>query len=265
MALSAFRLDQIEARPLEWLWFPYIARGKCTIVEGQPGVGKSTVALDLVARLSRGAAMPGESEGSGKGVRSLILAADHDAADVQSRLAGVGADLSRVNVVTEPLRLVDAEAVGELEELITRLGVDLLVVDSLPAWVGRGVRWRDESQIREALRPLIEMATRLRVALVLLMPSLPGRGRSVGTCGVFSVALEVVDHPSIAGAVLLVMTRSNIGPKREAIVARLWLDAPVLELAKWFDALERELSKPLLQSGVGGLAGWREPTATLAG
>ncbi len=48
----------IKAKPVEWLWYPYIPFGKITVIQGDPGEGKSTVALDLVSRLTRGLPMP---------------------------------------------------------------------------------------------------------------------------------------------------------------------------------------------------------------
>jgi len=243
MAMSFTRLDQIEAKATEWVWFPYLARGKVTLLEGDPGVGKSTVALDFVARLSRGAAMPGEKNASRRAMRTLILDADHDASVNRERLLIAGADLSCVFVSNEPRRLNDFQDVCELEDLIEGQDIDLLVIDSLPAFLGK-IKWRDEAQIRAALKPLIEMAQKQKIAVLILMPSLAGRGRLVGMCGAFSIALEVVDHPRMVGSVLLFMRRTTLGPKRDPIAGRLFEPGDD-ELAKWSDLLDGEISKPL--------------------
>ena len=50
--------DDIEAEEVQWLWYPYIPFGKLTILQGDPGCGKTMVALDLAARLSSGTPMP---------------------------------------------------------------------------------------------------------------------------------------------------------------------------------------------------------------
>jgi len=243
MAYSFTRLDQIEAKPLEWVWFPYLARGKATLIEGDPGVGQSTVALDLVARLSRGAVMPGEKAAQRGPMRTLLLAVDHDATVIRDRLVGAGADLSCVLFSNELRRLNDFQDLCELEDLVQGQDIDLLVIDALPAFLGR-LKWRDENQVRAALRPLIEMARRQKIAVLILMPSLPGRGRPIGSCGVFSVALEVVDHPRMAGSVLLFLRRSNIGPRRDPVAGRLFEPGDD-ELVKWTDLLDAEISKPL--------------------
>src|SRR4051794_8101484 len=51
-------LDQVAARPVEWLWHPYLARGKLAVLDGDPGTGKSFLTVDLAARLSRGGPLP---------------------------------------------------------------------------------------------------------------------------------------------------------------------------------------------------------------
>jgi hypothetical protein len=52
------RADQIQARPIQWLWRNWIPLGKLVVVDGDPGLGKSTMLVDLAARLSRGRPMP---------------------------------------------------------------------------------------------------------------------------------------------------------------------------------------------------------------
>lgn len=47
-------MDMIQSQQVEWLWYPYIPFGKITIVQGDPGEGKTTFALNLAARISKG-------------------------------------------------------------------------------------------------------------------------------------------------------------------------------------------------------------------
>ena len=53
---------EINAKKVEWLWYPYIAYGKITIIQGDPGEGKSTVAINLAAAISNGEPLPLENE-----------------------------------------------------------------------------------------------------------------------------------------------------------------------------------------------------------
>ena len=56
-------MSAVEPRPVEWLWPGWIALGKLTVLDGDPGVGKSTLLLDLAARLSRDGVMPDRTVG----------------------------------------------------------------------------------------------------------------------------------------------------------------------------------------------------------
>src|SRR5438477_12129013 len=91
--------SEIVARPVAWLWPGRLALGKLAMLDGDPGVGKSLVTLDLCARLSTGQPFPDGSSGPGP-CNSLVLDAEDDGEDtVRPRLQALGADLDRVFVL----------------------------------------------------------------------------------------------------------------------------------------------------------------------
>src|SRR5262245_8087084 len=95
-AAELWRVCDLVPEPLFWLWLWRLARGKLAVLEGDPGLGKSLVALDLCARLSRGLPFPDGAPSPGP-CNCLVLSAEDGAADtVRARLAGLGADLERV-------------------------------------------------------------------------------------------------------------------------------------------------------------------------
>src|SRR6266481_4702369 len=97
---------------VEWLWSNWLPQGKLVILDGDPGLGKSLITLDLCARLSTGRSMPDGSPGPGP-MNTLVLNAEDGAEDtINQRLQALGADRKRVFVVerdeldwTEPIRL----------------------------------------------------------------------------------------------------------------------------------------------------------------
>src|SRR5437762_3142182 len=94
-------ISQLTPRPVSWLWPGRLALGKLAILDGDPGLGKSLLALDLCARLSTGRPMPDGSAGPGV-CNSLILNAEAGAADtIRPRLQALGADLERVFVLEQ--------------------------------------------------------------------------------------------------------------------------------------------------------------------
>src|SRR5207244_10428387 len=106
-----------------WLWKDRIAFGKLALLEGDPELGKSLIALDLCARLSTGRAMPDGSPGR-EPCNVIVLNGEDDPADTtRPRLAGLGADLERVFIVASddsdtPVRLPDD--FEPLDDLLTQ-------------------------------------------------------------------------------------------------------------------------------------------------
>jgi len=56
--LKLIRMNEVEATAINWLWYPYIPFGKITVIQGDPGDGKTTVVLAIAAALTTGATLP---------------------------------------------------------------------------------------------------------------------------------------------------------------------------------------------------------------
>src|SRR5438128_1748623 len=98
-ALIAESLSQVRPDRIHWLWEPYIPRKKLVILDGDPGVGKSLLTIDLAARLSRGGALP-DGKPSDRPHVTLLLSAEDAASDtIRPRAEAAGADLDRVITV----------------------------------------------------------------------------------------------------------------------------------------------------------------------
>ena len=93
----------IVATPVSWLWKNWIPRGAPTLLDGNPGQGKSTICVDTSARASRGWQMPplsGPCEG-GEPEEVLLLSAEDDPArTIRPRLDAAGADVSKIHIFT---------------------------------------------------------------------------------------------------------------------------------------------------------------------
>lgn len=86
----------VQTEPVEWLWYPYIPLGKLTVLQGDPGEGKSTFALNIVARITTGQPMPDGAPVTGKRVAIYQCAEDGIADTIKPRLQQAGADCERV-------------------------------------------------------------------------------------------------------------------------------------------------------------------------
>ena len=151
---------------IEWLWYPYIPRGKITILQGDPGEGKTTLALHLAAALTRGE-LP---DGSGDGKKRFVLyqtAEDGLDDTILPRMIAAGADTSRIftiNEHTEPLDLIDPR----LEAALRTFEPALVILDPLQAFLGSHIDMHRANEIRPVMTILAQMAKRYNTAIVLI-------------------------------------------------------------------------------------------------
>ena len=161
-------MGDIEPEEVTWLWGGRIPLGKLSEIVGDPGVGKSTLTLAVVASVTTGTALPGDHNAVPRPPTSvLLLSAEDDAGDtIRPRLDRAGADVSLVHIfdgiqtIEGGLDLFDLKdplhrhyLAGEM----TKLGVSLLVIDPLTAYLG-GVDSHRDSEVRGVLAPLAEIA-----------------------------------------------------------------------------------------------------------
>src|SRR5262245_18675880 len=101
-------LAEVQSRPVNWLWDGRIPYAKVTLLDGEPGSGKSLLALDLAARVSRGAAMP-HSRVKPAGPANVVLFNEDDnlADTIRPRLEAAGADLTRIRCCDAELTAAD--------------------------------------------------------------------------------------------------------------------------------------------------------------
>jgi len=151
--------DQVVAQSVSWLWRDRIPLGKLVIMDGDPDLGKSLLALDLCARLSTGQPFPDGRPGPGP-AKALVLSAEDTAADtIVPRLRQLGADVQRVFVWQ---RQRDDEVwprrfpaqVDRLDEALCRTGARLAVIDPIMAFLDDSVLCASDQSVRRALAPL---------------------------------------------------------------------------------------------------------------
>jgi hypothetical protein len=236
-------LSQVREQRVSWLWPDRIPLGRLTVLDGDPGLGKSTVMLDLAARLTTGRPMPdGSSTSFGLPAHVLLLSAEDEIADtIRPRLEAAGANLDRVIALPYlptregeyPLRIPADTAL--IARMASSVRARLIVIDPLVAYLAPEVSLASNQAIRLALLPLALIAALQEVAVVLVRhlnksnarnPLYRGGG-SIGLIGSARAALLVApdpDDPSGARRILAT-TKSNLGPSPPSLAYRL-VEAP---------------------------------------
>lgn len=172
------RASDVKAKPIRWLWPGRIARGKVTMVAGNPGLGKSQVTgANITATVSTGGAWPDGSRCERGNV--AILSAEDDPEDTgRPRLEAAGADLSRVfilDAVVEGYRADGSEAqrafnlktdIFRLANMLEEIGgAALIVIDPITAYLGEADSHKN-AEIRALLSPLSDLAAKHGAAVV---------------------------------------------------------------------------------------------------
>jgi hypothetical protein len=209
--LPTLGFHDVTTRRVEWLWRGRIPYGKVTIFDGQPGQSKSSVALDIAARLTHGRVMPdGVAPERGAG-GALIVSAEDDIADtVGPRLLAAGAHRDRVrffplqrddegNIV--PLAIPDD--LRRLARTVRDHDLHLVVIDPLVAYLNERVDSNNDASIRRALGPLNLTAAETGAAFVGIrhlnkgvgLSALDRGGGSVGIGGNARSVLLFATHP----------------------------------------------------------------------
>lgn len=159
------RADQLKVEPLRWTWPGVLPAGEFALLAGPPKSGKSTIAVDLVARLTIGAAWPDGAPGGAPGAAILIEAEDPLAA-TQARLAAAGADMRRVMLSGAPLDLSQPEGVAMIERQRVKLkGAGLLVLSPVRLFFG-DIESSRQVDLRNRLSPLLSWASQHGVAVL---------------------------------------------------------------------------------------------------
>ncbi len=174
--LRYVRMSAVDPEDVFWLWEPYIPAGKITLLEGDPGCGKTWVALAIASAVSTGAAFPDPENGRCVYRRApanvIYLSAEDGPADtLRPRLDTVKADVSRVYVVTGTQdengeNTFSFEDLALLDGLADNLRPALVVVDPLQAYLGASVDMHRANETRPVLARLAALAERHKCAVL---------------------------------------------------------------------------------------------------
>ncbi len=236
-------MDQVTERETEWLWPGWIPLGTLTIIGGNPGGGKTSLALDLSTRLSRGWAMPGRGNETGQcGMIVFIGEEDGASRTLRPRLRKMGADLTQIKIL-EGLIIGEDEAAFTLDRGLQPLDIlmelypetKLLILDPITDYLGFEVNPNSNAEVRRVLRPLNPWADRHNVAVVGVTHLNKRKDddaafRVLGSMGFVAVARAVLgvsihpedaDKPAWEKRRVVTPIKESYAPEGDAVVFRI--------------------------------------------
>ena len=194
--LKLIYMEDIISVPVKWLWKPYIPSGKLTLMHGDPGSGKTTVAARIAAAVTRGEMLPGEAEPREPANVIFQTAEDGLADTIKPRLEAAGADCSRILVIDESKECLSMTD-DRLEEAIRLTNAKLVILDPIQAYIGANVDMHRANEIRPVMSQLGRIAEEYDCAVILIghMNKATGQKctyRGLGSIDITAVARSVL-------------------------------------------------------------------------
>ena len=164
--VKIIRMSDVELTPVEWLWKPYLPFGKLSVLQGNPGEGKTYFAMHLAAACTNGKLLPNMERM--KPFNVIYQTAEDGLGDtVKPRLIEAGADLDRVLVIDDSevqLTLSDER----IEKAIVENNVRLLIIDPIQAYLGADVDMNRANEVRPIFMRLGQVAQRTGCAILMI-------------------------------------------------------------------------------------------------
>lgn len=226
--LNLINMDDVHSKEVEWLWYPYIPYGKITIIEGDPGEGKTTLVLQLASLLSKGEKLP-MNDYLQKNHKIIYQTAEDGLEDtIKPRLVEAKADCKNIYVIDESktvLSMLDKR----IEEAIAQTGARLLILDPIQAYIGADVNMNKANEVRNVMAQIGKIAEKYNCAIVLIGHMNKGSGnkssyRGMGSIDFHAAARSVLvvgrvkDEPEIRAVIQI---KSSLAPEGDAIAFRL--------------------------------------------
>jgi AAA domain len=235
--LKATKLSTVSPQRVEWLWPDRIPQGKLVIIGGDPGLGKSQLTMDVVARITTGKPWP---DGNGLAAlgNALVLNAEDDAADtIRPRIDAMGGDPERVWVI-DGVQDTSADArhlslhndLAQLREGIREHQTSLVIVDPLTAYLD-GADTHKDSAVRPAVTALNKLAMKTGVTVIALIHL--NKAQQIDVLYRVSGSLAFISIPRVAYLLaldpkdpnaqrrVLAPLKFNIGPNPSSLVYRI--------------------------------------------
>lgn len=196
--LKIINMSDVESKEISWLWYPFIPYGKLTIIQGDPGEGKTTLVLNIAAVLSKGQGLD-EHMKPEQPLHIIYQTAEDGLADtVKPRLEKAQADCNNIFVIDETdvsLSMLDER----IEQAILKEKAKLMILDPIQAYLGAKMDMNRANEARDMTKHLGQVAERTGCAIVLIGHMNKNAGGKVAYRGMGSI-----DFFAVARSVLLV-------------------------------------------------------------
>lgn len=216
------RVADVEREDVKFVWYPYIPAGKLTLIEGDPGLGKSWIGCDIAARLSTGTPFPGE-DGPRIPQKVLILSAEDGIAEtIRPRLEALGADLTKVYADDEPFTFTP-QKMEKLEMVMGRVPAAITFIDPIVGYMGGKMDMHRANEVRELMSQLQGAAKRTGSAVILVRHLRKAGGQNAKYRGIGSIDFTAAVRSQLqvgetkTGTTFMEHVKHNLSPAGPAL------------------------------------------------
>jgi archaellum biogenesis ATPase FlaH len=226
--LKLIRMGGVEVTEINWLWYPYIPYGKISVVQGDPGNGKTSMVLAIAAALTKGDTLP-ESATTAEPINVIFQTAEDGLGDtVKPRLLQAGADCDRIIVIDESEKELSLSD-DRIEEALIQTGAKLFILDPLQAYLGADVDMHRANEVRPILKRMSQLADKTGCAVVVVGHLNKGTNQSqyrgLGSIDIQAAARSVLTVGRINGdnkyLRAFAQGKNNLAPEGKSIAFEL--------------------------------------------
>jgi 5S rRNA maturation endonuclease (ribonuclease M5) len=256
--VTSYIASSVRTRKVRWAWQDYFPLGKLSIVEGDPGDGKSILSIDLAARWSTGAPMPDGSNGAGPWPVILVSAEDDPEDTIVPRLMAAGARLDFCHLITHGIArdipFDFASGLPGVRALAERVGARAVLFDPLMAFIGAQTDTNNDASVRRALQPLKVLAEMTEAAVVAIRHLNKGGsgskaiyrgGGSVGFTGAARATFLVTADRQDPSNKIMAAVKTNLSARPPSLRYRVQLNPEGMPFITWGGAVAIDAQQAL--------------------
>jgi len=219
-------IKDIKKEKIKWLWYPYLARKEVSILEGDPGLGKSYLAMMVAGAIASGQKLPSPMKGAKIGEGPVVyFDIENNAGSVTKvRLSYNGYDdLDNYYPVEQAFSIDDEDAIEEIYEHLEVIKPVLVVFDTLNTYIGRADTHK-ASESTQAMNIFKQIARDFNCAVLVLRHLTKGSGPamyrgqgSIAFSGSVRMVMQVGVHPEDSETKVMAQVKNNIAPKADGL------------------------------------------------
>lgn len=248
-------LVNVEELEVKWLWYPYIPLGKITLLQADPGTGKTFLCLSLAATVSKGGHFYGEYLKTYKHPANVIYQTAEDGLSdtIKPRLRAMNPDFSKIFVINEDMESLTLSD-ERIEEAFKVCNPKLLIIDPLQAYLGADIDMHRANAVRPVLSRIAILAEKYECAVIFIMhmskmSQSKALYRGLGSIDIPAVARSVLVlgiHPEDETKRIMCHEKSSLAKHGKSIIFHIDFDNGGVVFDEFCDIKANDILNPQL-------------------